>query len=75
MTFQCNKFVDNQNMHLSFAHLGNYGYFNPATKRQYAIGSPRGAKSRTGSVYIVEYEETENFRHLQKLTPSGMLYI
>ena len=62
-------------MHLSFIHLGNYGYFNPAAKTQYAIGSPRGAKSRTGAVYIVEYDGTENFRHLQKLIPSGMIII
>jgi hypothetical protein len=51
---------------------GDFGYFNQVTKRQYAIGSPRGAKSRTGKVYIAEYDDgSQQLNYLQTLTPNG----
>ena len=52
-------------------YIGNFGYFNQDTKRQYAIGSPRGTKTRTGTVYIADYDGTENLNYLQELTPTG----
>ena len=61
-------------MVLAFNITGHFGYFNQGSKRQYVIGSPRGAPSRTGKVYIAEYDEgTKQLNYLQTLIPYGKI--
>ena len=63
-------------------HIGEFGYFTEAKRRQYAIGSPRGTTDsygvgnelrRTGKVYITQQDETNDFDYIQTISPRGKI--